>query len=226
MKRVVFFGALSLGVLFLAAGCRRAPELETRTFPLEHLGPGEAQSLVLPYVFTDREGMPGKLSAAASAITVRETPDNLDKIGRVLKEYDKARPDVRLHFRLIEADGYKTSDPRIAEVEAQLRKIFQFGGYRLMGEAYVAATDESNVRQGLRGPDDPYAVSAEIHWVHPRVIRLQDVWLWHGSHDVLIQTTVNVRPGQTLVLGTSPGTATGSSTGTLLLAVTADSISS
>lgn len=223
MRRVVIC-ALTLAAL--TAGCRRGPELDTRTFPLQHLDPGEAGSLISPYVFTDREGNPGQISTGPSAVTVRETPDNLDKIGRVLKEYDQPRPDVRLHFRLIEADDFKESDPGISEVESELRKIFQFKGYRLMGEAYVSATDRSMIRQGLLGSSDPYSVGTEIHWIHPRVIRLQDVSLVHGRTDVLLRTTVNVHPGQTLVLGTSPGPGRAGGGRTLLLAVTADSIGS
>ncbi len=223
MRRFVI---CALTLVAVTAGCRRGAELDTRTFPLQHIGPGEAASLISPYVFTDREGNPGKISTGPSAVTVRETPDNLDKIDRVLKEYDQPRPDVRLHFRLIEADDFKESDPGISEVESELRRIFQFKGYRLMGEAYVSATDGSKVRQGLLGSSDPYLVSAEIHWIHPRVIRLQDVWLVHGRNDVLLQTTVNVHPGQTLVLGTSPGAGTTGGGRTLLLAVTADSIGS
>jgi hypothetical protein len=43
------------------------------------------------------------------------------------------------------------------------------------------------------------------------------------GYGTLLRTTVNVRPGQTLVLGSSPKMK---SAGTLLLAVTADSIGS
>jgi len=223
MRRLVLY-ALSLGVLGLAAACQRAPELETRTFPLQHLDQGEASRLIQPYVFTERAGKPGKESATRSAITVRETPDNLDKIARVLKEYDTPRADVQLHFRLIEADDYKESDARIAEVENQLRKIFQFKGYRLMGEAYVAATNGSSVHQGLSGATDPYSIQAKTYWLRPGELRLEDVQLWHGRNDVVLQTTVNVRAGQTLVLGTSPRTGRSGASGTILLAVTADTI--
>lgn len=59
-------------------------------------------------------------SSTTGAISVRETSDNLDKIARVLAEFDKVRADVPLHFQLIEADGFTETDPRISAVEVEL----------------------------------------------------------------------------------------------------------
>jgi len=80
----------------LAAGCGGGPRLETRTFALRHLGPGEARAIIQPYVYTDRPGAKGDISAVQNAITVRETSDNLDRIARVLAQYDRPEPAVRL----------------------------------------------------------------------------------------------------------------------------------
>lgn len=218
MKRAIL-AVLTLGLLALTAACQQGPRLETRTFPLHHLGPSEALKLVSPYVYTDRKGDPGMQSATTSALTVRETADNLDKIARVLKEYDAARPDVRLHFQLIEADDFRGSDPRIAPVESQLRKIFQFHGYRLAGETYVEATDRSDIKQHFQGTDIPYELEGFVRWMSSTEIQLA-VQLGAPGYGTLLQTTVNVRPGQTLVLGSSPKTK---AAGTLLLVVKADS---
>ncbi len=222
MKRA-FFTVLMLGSLLPAAGCSTAPRLDTRTFTLAHLRPDQAQKLIDPYVFTDRAGAPGHLSVTSGALTVRETPDNLDKIERVLKQYDRAQPDVRLHFQLIEADDFKGSDPRIATIEGELKKIFQFRGYRLAGDTYVEATDRSMVSQRFQGADATYEVSTGVQWLGPSEIQLISVKLQARGYGTLLQTTVNVQPGQTLVLGSSPKLK---GTGTLLLAVRADSVGS
>ncbi|MFQ5538400.1 MAG: hypothetical protein ACE5GJ_13225 [Gemmatimonadota bacterium] len=125
---------IAVGLIVLAAAaCSRGPGLETRTFALENLAPHEAEALVAPYVFDDRERNPGTMSRTGGAITVRETPDNLDKIERVMEQFDVAQPEVRLTFQLVEADGFSGTDPAIAEVEKELRKVFDFKGYRLAG---------------------------------------------------------------------------------------------
>ena len=211
--------ALTSLILLVGAGCRQEAALETRTFRINHLETWEVEPLVGPYVYGDRAGNPGTASTSEQALTVRETPDNLDKIARVLAEYDVAKADVRLHFQLIEADGFTTSDPRIAEVEAELRKIFQFRGYRLAGEAVVAATNESEIAQRMAGSDDTFRVTGQVGWMRGKLIHLENVTLSQRDEGEILRTSVNVRPGQTLVLGSSPKAG---STATLLLTVRAE----
>jgi hypothetical protein len=128
--------------LVLLTSCGRAgPRLDTRTFALKYLDASAAHNLVLPYVYLDRAGTPGALSVTNGALTVRETPDNLERIARMLSQFDRPRPLVRLTFRLIQADGALTSDPAIADVEATLRKLFRFRGYRLVEEGIFSATE-------------------------------------------------------------------------------------
>jgi hypothetical protein len=209
-------------VVLALSACGRQTELDTRTFALSHMEPAEAAELIDPYVYGDRADAPGTLSATSSGLTVRETADNLAKIARVLEEFDVPRADVRLRFQLIEADGFTERDPDIAEVEAELRKIFQFRGYRLGGEAVVTATDRSRIEQSLSGSDGFYAVAAEVYWVQSDLIRLESVSLMSQTpQGVHLTTTVNIRPGQTLVLGSS--SQVGSST-TILLTVHAESV--
>jgi len=210
---------LALLTSILGSACQRNPVLETQTFRINHLQPWEVESLIGPYVYTDRAGNPGTLSSAEQAVTVRETPDNLEKIARVLAEYDVVRPDVRLHFQLIEADGFTDSDPRIAAVEAELRKIFQFRGYRLAGEATVTATNDASINQRMAGSDATFAVFADVSWVQGGMIHLGDVTLMQDGEGDVLRTSVNLRPGQTLVLGSSPKPG---SSATLLLTVRAD----
>jgi hypothetical protein len=197
MKRTLL--ATTAITLFLGA-CQVSPKLETRTFALEHMDSFEAGQLIDPYVYGDREGAPGAWSATERGITVRETADNLDQIARVFAEFDVARPDVRLHFQLIQADGFTGRDERIAAVEEELRSIFQFEGYRLAGEAFVSATDGSFVEQGL-GAD--HIVATTIYFVSSGTIRLDEVRLYSYEGGDRLTTTVNIRPGQTLVLGSA-----------------------
>lgn len=200
-------------------GCDTGPTLDTRTFPLENLYGGEAEALVRPYVYEDRAGAPGTMSNIDGALTVRETPDNLEKIARVLAEFDKPREDVRLHFQLIEAGDRDEPDPRIMEVERELREIFSFPGYALVGEAFVMATDRSDIEQALSGGGTgAYEVRGRVYWVKPGTIRLEEIRL--NGPDAMLTTTVNIRPGQTVVLGSSTRIDAGT---TLFLAVTAQS---
>jgi hypothetical protein len=207
-------GALSL----LIAACEMTPDLETRTFAVQHLQPHEVGELIDPYVYGEREGAPGALSVIEGAVTIRETADNLAQIERVLAQFDQARPDVRLHFQLIEADGFTESDPRIAQVEDQLRRLFPFQGYRLAGEATVTATDVTEFEQGLRASDGLFLIRGTVYRAGEEVTRLESVSLT-SEDGWRLETSVNVRAGQTIVLGSSPKEG---SSATLFLTVRAE----
>ena len=219
LRRVPVVGVIAATAV-LSTACR-GPDLQVRTFEVQHIAASEAAGLVDPYVYGDRPGAPGMISVIEGAITVRETEDNLEQISRVLAQFDEPRPEVRLHFQLVEADGFTGADPAIATVEAELRKIFQFRGYRLAGETAVAVTDGARLSQHLRAADGTYTITAEADRATGQGVRLHEVTLWSPAprSEPILMTTVNVRPGQTLVLGSSPKDG---SSATLLLTVRAE----
>lgn len=195
---------LLVGLSFLGCDGLGNPKLDVQTFNLENRSGHEAADLIYPYVFADREENPGTMSATMEAVTVRETKDNLEKIGRVLEEFDKVIPGVRLYFQLIEADSFQEEDPAIADVVDELRSLFRFQGYRLLGEAMVPVaggnTGTQQFSQQFLGVDNPISVEAEAHVMAAGTVRLNPVQL-RDSWDELMSAAVNITPGQTIVIG-------------------------
>ena len=138
------------------------PSLDTRTFALKYLRGQDAIPIVAPYVYADRPNAKGVFTVSDNAITVRETPDNLDKIARVLPQYDRPRPFIRLTFHLIEADGAAISDSAIRDVEATLRQLFRFRGYRVVGEGVVSTTEKGEVSQILAAEPEHYQLTTSV----------------------------------------------------------------
>lgn len=208
---------LVLAGLLAVAACG-GPRLDTRTFQLNHLDGDAAAELISPYVFIDRKDAPGRISKVRGVITVRETPDNLDKIARVLAEFDRAKPSVRLRFQIIQADGAATTDPAIADVEAALRKLFRFRGYRLIAEAVAGGMEGSVISQMVAGLGGPYHIRATIHDVRGAsdsgFVRLTAGL--EASGPTSLHTIVTLRSGQTAVLG---NTQMREKLGTLILTV-------
>lgn len=192
-------------VAVVARGWSRAPELDVRTFNLEHRSGYEAAELVDPYIYRDREGAPGAMSVLPNALSLRETPDNLDKIARVLSEFDQPVPPVRLRFQLIEADSFQDPDPAIAEVVHELQSLFRFEGYRLLGEALVTLATgseyEQRFQQRFLGTDELFTVEAAAQLFGPGGVRLSPVMLRRQFNDQLLETSVTVTKGQTVVIG-------------------------
>ncbi len=220
MKKYVAF---SLFAVF-TYGCFGGPKLDTRTFEIEYLDTDAVYGLIEPYIYSDRPEAQGKISFAGDLVTVRETSDNLDKIARVLAQYDRARPSVRLQFQVIEADGAAQADPAIADVERQLRKLFRFEGYRLVGEAIIGATENSSVSQEFGSAEELYFIRVDIINVRGNAdsgsVRLQVEFSTMDGGS--LSTTVNARAGQTVVLGNAQLRRGG---GTLILAVKPELIS-
>jgi hypothetical protein len=212
-----------LAMLLAAVACG-GPRLDTRTFQLSHIDAEQAVELLKPYVFSDRTKAPGLISysrAGGGSITVRETPDNLDKIARVLAQLDRPEPSVRLTFQIIQADGAASTDPAIAGVEGALRKLFRFKGYRLLAEAVAGGMGGSEVRQTVSGPGGPYVINATIFDVRGSgdsgSVRIR-AELFVERAGLVLNTAVTLSPGQTAVLGNAQlSSKTG--TGTLILTV-------
>jgi type II secretory pathway component GspD/PulD (secretin) len=197
--------ALMLVVLPLVA-CNSGPTLDTRTFQLKYLTVDDAWGMLQPYVYTDRPDAPGQISGNRTTLTIRETPDNLDRITRVLEEFDVPRPHVQLRFQVIEADGAARTDTAIADVEAQLRKLFRFAGYRLLATAVVGGQEGSAIEQEIPSDHDSgqtFGVNVDIQSVRvnpaPGYIQLRVAF--RTSQGTVLTTSVNARNGQTVVLG-------------------------
>lgn len=195
-------------VMALLMACDGGPDLDTRTFTLRYLPPHQARELIEPYVYGDREGAAGRLSTARGAITVRETEDNLSKIERVLEEFDRPNPMVTLHFQVIEADGAGESDPAIAAVERELRRLFRFDGYALAAETQVATIEGSAVRQlvGEEASERAFLVEASVREVRSMgadaTVTLQ-VQLSANRAGAVMETAVTIPTGHSVVLGTA-----------------------
>lgn len=180
-----------------ATACLPGEELETRTFELEHLEPGEAVGLLEPYVYPDREGAEGMLSTTQRTVTVRELPENVERIAAVLEEFDRQPPGVRLNFKVIEANGYAGADAAIADIEAELRKLFNFDGYRLAAQTVLPIVERGDLDQTVG--ELGYHIEGTV-W---------DVTVKDGAGSVmmaiglegLFRTTVTIPIGETVVLG-------------------------
>jgi len=213
--------------VFLLAGstaCHRAPTLETRTFALQYIEPRTAEELIQPYVYADRAQASGTMSVTDNTVTVRETADNLERIARVLAQYDVPSPWVRLHFQIIEADGPGQSDERIQALEGELRELFRYEGYRLVAEAVMSGAARSHVEQviGAGGrAAERYMLGVDIGAIRSigdsGFVSL-DVTLQSRERGAL-QTRINARTGQTIVLGNAQ---LSSAAGTTILAVRAE----
>jgi hypothetical protein len=197
----------------LLTACGSGVALETRTFRLQSLDDLVALTVIDPYVYGDRPAAPGAATAVQGVLTVRETSDNLDRIARVLEEFDSPRRSVTLHFQVILANGAGSADPAIAEVEEELRRLFRFAGYRLVAQSSVTGLEQSQVNQKMftQDPDNQsgaglmfvfYDVGANIGRVVRGATMVDLEVQLDGNNSRLFSASVVLGIGNTIVLGT------------------------
>lgn len=200
--------AMAMGMAMVIGGCERDgySHLDVRTFQLEYIDPDAALRIIDPYVFADRGGMTS-VDGQTRTITVRETPEMLATIEQVLERYDQPAPSVKLHFRIIEANGEGEPDPALEDiVEALPASVFRFRNYRQIGEAVVMGREWTSIRQLAAGAGGQFLVQGDVGEVRVAegggTVQL-GVELLQDRFGTVFQTHVNVREGQLLVLGSA-----------------------
>jgi hypothetical protein len=218
---IVLLGGLLVARTFV--GGSESGDLDVQTYQLEFLKPEAANRIIDPYVFPDRGGMIS-MDEQTRAITVREMPEMLSRIEEVLAKFDQPEPSVKLHFRLVEANGeVSAEDPRLEEIAAALPEdVFRFKNYRLIGETVMTGIEWSNVAQGVVADGERYMIDGNIGEVRVTddsgTVKLQ-VTLIADRYGAVFSTGVNARIGQLLVLGSAQPDP---DRGALILAVRAE----
>jgi len=192
MRPMKTMAVLALAALALGA-CDKRRGMMVRTYTLHRMTSQDAMTLLTPYI---EEG--GYISGKDRLITVRERPAQLDSIAVILRRYDGAPQVVSLHFQLIEAGDFAGGDTAIARVEAPLRELFRYRGYRRVGEVTVLVMEGGHFRQqqpGLRvegsvrevtaGPDTRVTLDMEVE-----------------GESGAVSTSVSGALGKTLLVGT------------------------
>lgn len=138
--RITLVAALLIAV---AAGCRERGDLEVRTFELERMDHESALALLTPYI-----GEGGTVTGRGGLITVREEPEQLERIAEVLARYDGAPAQVRISVHVLEGGDFEGASG--LPFEATLRELLPYGGYRVLDDAEFRATEWSDfTRDGI-----------------------------------------------------------------------------
>jgi hypothetical protein len=211
MIRSTLCAAVSLLVLASTAHAQQPrAAVPVRTFPLHRLSVKDAAKLLAPYLQSELSGA-FETGSDVHAITVRGTARELHSVDSLLAIFDRAPRSVLLRFQIIEATEDATKDPRISEVDASLRDLFRYAGYRLAAEG-IARTEEAQqgfevslgaggasytVRGVVRSADDAGGtMRLSLSLEQPMMIPLM-------GNQSLFSTQLVVPVGQVVVLGSA-----------------------
>jgi hypothetical protein len=208
---------LLLGMLVLAGCDRSGQDGEFRTIPLTYLSTEDALRLVTPHL--SEEIAVSASQAGPPALALRGPDARVNQLADLIRRFDKPEPNVQLRFQVIEANGFAGADSAIADVEAVLRDLFRFRGYRLVGESMVQSQAPGQAMQRMVGEDGTrFEIRAELTRVlrqdTSRAVSLQVHLMEEGAG--LLGTNLTVPNGQTVVVGTARSSRDGN---TLILVV-------
>ena len=194
------------------------PQLETRTIQLRNLRPTDAARLVSPYVRAARGGV--YEAGDLQAITIVESPQVIARIDSLIRENDRTPAVLVFRFQLIAANDTPGRDPAIDSIDATLRGMFRFKGYRLLGEGTTSAGENEMFSMTIAGGEDRFALAGDVVAVRTGAggstrLRVKLARATPGTYEgkpmqseTLLSTGLTVPIGQTIVLGSAaPGGA-------------------
>lgn len=207
-------------------------DLSIRTFKLRNLRPDDAARLLSPYVTSPGGGV--FEAGSVGAITVRETFTTLTLIDSLLRTHDRPRAVMSMRFKLIAALDSSMRDPAIEDIDAELRKLFRFRGYELIGEGTMLSEESTDFMTTLStkarrigNNNEMWSETFRIRgWMDgitgtagERTIRVQITLQDANNDSELLRTGLTLAIGQTVILGSAkPSTVVGSR-GALILVV-------
>ena len=233
-RKSILVALLAMG-LAPAASAQDPRDLAIRTFKLRNMKPDDAAKLLSPYVVSPGSGV--FEAGSVGAITVRETFTTLTLIDSLLRVHDRPRAVMSMRFKLIAALDSSMRDPSIEELDAELRKLFKFRGYELIGEGTMLSEESTDFMTTVS--TKPRSIGKDVHgkdmmdyetfrirgWMDgvtgtgsERTIRVSVTLQDAGSNSELLRTGLTLPIGQTVILGSAKPTRGGR--GALILVVT------
>lgn len=220
MRRFIRLSVVALALvtpLRLVAQEPPRAQVVVQTFNLRWISSTDAAQLVSPYV---QGPTTGAYSAGPNmhAITVRGTSAMMARVDSILRENDRQPATLVLRFQLIAAVDSIVHDPSIVDLDATLRGLFKFGGYRLLAQGSTRVSEASQFLLSVSSGSEHYEIEGTIHSVRTgRGAGSADLNVGligpAGPFQVgnaaaasrIFSTGLNVPLGQTIVLGSGAG---------------------
>lgn len=188
---------------------KESSEWITRTYQIQYREPGSLYEIIEPYC-----KIKPKYSSSLRTITVSGTESELLEVENVIKEYDVPLKQIWLEVVLIQASGDGRSKPdypeEIKNIVKKMQSLFKFGKYTIIGRAEGMGLEGahlsfSSLVEISSETKIPFNVSTKLGHVKG-IIKLEDLNVSaRGPQMSDIMTSINIKNGETVILGASKG---------------------
>ena len=138
-------------IVFLAAPSLAQGEAAVRVYVLKHRRVEEAALLIRPHL---SDGASITLTQKLNAMTVTDSPEKLDQIGKVLAAFDVAPRGFTFAIKLVRARADVPAGSIAREIGglgAKLKSLFQFNDYALIDSAVLRGVEGGRVEYEFGG---------------------------------------------------------------------------
>lgn len=208
----------SILVLFLAGGvalaepqpqpAQEGKTLAVRSFQLKYKEADKAAAAIKPLMSADGQV---SMQPSTSSLTITDRPENLKEIARALALFDTPAQTFRLHVQLVAASRVQGAAPRVTdslrEVATKLAML-RFNSFENLGEIDVEGKEGDpglvDLPSGYRADFRFGEFENDSDSIKVTDFRLSKVG--GAQRDVLnqlLKTSLNLKLGQTVIIGAS-----------------------
>lgn len=197
-------------------------------FQISHRNPENIFSLLRSHFGTKKVH---NLSPTLRTISVLAPPEDIEEMKKLVKKYDSPLKQVWVEVVIIEASGNGSKKPKLppelSSIVDKLQSLFKFGRYEVIGRADAMGLEGATISFGTGYSEEEKSKSifearARIGYADD-IIKLENlsVHVVKPSRSELA-TSINIRNGETVILGASRGDALSGSLITVVRAQVAE----
>ena len=218
MKKTITGLLCAMAVLALASGAlagEKDENLKRVTIVLKYVDGRSMESLLQPYL-TKRGRV--RFENRTRALTMVDKPEVIDIMLKMIKRFDVKAPQVEFSLTLVLAKtvaGKPEVPKELKSVSKQLKEVFNYNQFTIMDKAFISVEANNSTRQRVGG-EKGYTVEMEtqliqgpkptirleFHLFDLEVIKHIDKGVLNVEH-TLIRTVVELKNGETAILGAS-----------------------
>ncbi|MGA7613836.1 MAG: secretin N-terminal domain-containing protein [Thermoanaerobaculia bacterium] len=202
-----------IGMIFLlsamAGGAWAAGQkLEVRAFPFQYKSAENAAAAVKPLLSSE-----GSISIQSNTnrLVVTDFPENLKKISALIEQFDTKPRTFRISVKLVLASRAASSKPvpeDLREIADKLSGVLRFNSFEKIGELNAEGKEGDPVLANIDGYRADFTIGE--YDLSTDSLQVSDFRLGRKQQtpkgeeiENLLTTSLNLRTGQTLVLGAS-----------------------
>ena len=211
MKRIAAFVLILALATFSAAAQQADGKQVVQTFKFKFKSADKVAQMVRPLMSSEGSV---SIQPGANTLVVTDRADNVSRIAAAIDDYDVPSRTFKLELKLVAAgrvDGKPPAVPDdLREVSAKLSGVLRFNSFEKLGELAVSGREGDAVRRDVDGAYhadftigeyDP--VTGTVQVSEFKLGRYQQTAAGKKELTEVLKTTLNLKVGQTVVLGAS-----------------------